>query len=198
MRLLPLVAAVVLAVGCSSGPVSSDGGGGSGGGVGGGGGGGGGTGGGLAGDGGVGGGGGSGGGGSGGGTGGGLGGGSGGGAGGGAGGGTGGGAGGGSADAGVTCDELRASYSKEFPATKECNPFSLINECTAFREKILGCGCRSYVSANGVTQLDAIATQWTKQSCPPPACPAVVCQLAKGGSCMPQDASTTGLCQDSF
>ena len=69
---------------------------------------------------------------------------------------------------------------------------------TAFREKVLGCGCKSYVSANGVGKLDAIAAQWTSMACPSPLCPAVVCLLAKGGSCMSGDAANNGFCQDTF
>ncbi len=175
MKILPLVVVVLLAVGCSSVPVMVDGGSGSGGG-------------GATTDGGV-------GGGSGGGTGGS--GGGGGGVGGGAGGGGGtGGSGGGSADAGTTCDELRTSYAKEFPVSKACHPAALINECTAFRERVLGCNCKSYVAANGVTKLDKISAQWMAMACIPPVCPAALCPNVTGGSCMATDASTEGLCQD--
>ena len=99
----------------------------------------------------------------------------------------------------LTCDELRQAYQMEYPSTKECNPNSLVNECTAKREKILGCGCLSFVSSNGVMRLDNIATKWMSMNCPVPLCPAVLCPAVKGGTCMPTDAgSSKGFCEDTF
>ena len=112
--------------------------------------------------------------------------------------GSGGGTGGGTADAGVTCSELSTSYAREFPATRACHPASLINECTAFREKILGCGCKTYVAANSVAKIDAISAQFSAKSCTAPTCPLSPCPNATGGSCLPTDASSEGLCQDTF
>lgn len=82
----------------------------------------------------------------------------------------------------LTCSELSEAYSAELAKSRTCNVNALVNECTAPRERILGCGCDTFVNANGVVRLDQIAAAWKAKTCAV-VCPAVVCPVAAGGAC---------------
>jgi hypothetical protein len=92
----------------------------------------------------------------------------------------------------LTCGELSAAYSTELQKSHTCNVNAFANECTAPRERTLGCGCNTFVNANGVGLLDQIAAQWKLDKCAV-ACPAVVCKEATAGTC-----SKDGTCGDVF
>jgi hypothetical protein len=96
---------------------------------------------------------------------------------------------------GLTCNELAAAYGEELARARACNPTSLVNECTAARERTLGCGCETFVSANGVARLDRIAAAWKAKSCQP-VCTDVLCKLATSGTC--NAGVKTPVCEDVF
>ena len=89
------------------------------------------------------------------------------------------------------CSDLASAYGKELEKSRACNVNAFTNECIAPRERILGCGCDTYVNSNHVTSLDAIAVEWATKKCVAAACPASACPLATGGSCQ-----TGGTCVD--
>jgi len=90
----------------------------------------------------------------------------------------------------LTCSELSAAYSAELAKSHTCNVNAFANECTAPRERILGCGCETFVNANAVARLDQIVAAWTTKKCSV-ACPAALCQVAAGGAC-----GKGGICVD--
>ena len=82
----------------------------------------------------------------------------------------------------LTCEQLSASYGAELAQSRMCHVNALVNECTAPRERVLGCGCNTFVNANSVSRLDAIAAAWAAKKCVV-ACPASLCPVAAGGAC---------------
>jgi len=95
---------------------------------------------------------------------------------------------------GLTCDDLVRAYGLELAKARACNPRSPVDECTALRERILGCGCNTALSANRVGALDRIAAQWQKKECFAKLCPAVACVDIERGSC--DGAQEPAVCRD--
>ena len=94
------------------------------------------------------------------------------------------------------CEDLRRTYGEELLKARACTPTSLVNECTAARERVVGCGCTTYLNANAVGLLDKVAAEWTAKKCGPPACTDALCRVPTGGSC--SGAGKAAECVDVF
>jgi hypothetical protein len=80
-----------------------------------------------------------------------------------------------------TCQEIAAAYAAALEAAKKCE-HGAANQCQVKLDRILGCGCPTFVEESNAGEAQALAQQWNEMGCRA-ICPMIVCPVPRAGVC---------------